>query len=552
VTLPSPNSVRTVAVVILIGLGLIHFLTLPDRFEIAGYLGLALILAIGRAAAGAFGRLFQDPADDQGGVWWYALAQGLLNSLASGVLSVCRLGGMTQVTEPAAPAAAAPARRTGPGLLPYGFAVVFGAVYTAYSLLRHARLGSAAFDLGIFDQAVRAYSRLKAPIVPLKGPGYNLLGDHFHPVLAVLAPFYRLWPDARLLLVAQALLLAASIVPIGRLAVTRLGRAAGSAVVVAYGLSFGLQGMLGFDFHEVAFAVPLTACAMVALAEERWRAAALWTLPLLLVKEDMGLTVAAIGAYLIFRRQRRLGAALVAAGAVVLVLAMFVVIPHFSPNRTYRYFGQLDSSQGSALFSHPDKLLLPLTLLAITGFAALRSPLLVVALPVVAYRLDSANPHYWSVTTVHYNAMLMPILFVALMDALPRLPRPYARIAPAGVLVVALALLPQFSLWHLARPGYYRMPAHVTAARQVLAEIPSGSTVAATDYLAPQLTDRCTVILFPDLYRRGADWIVVDTTGPAGVHATPAQRLAAVRALPGQGYRQVAAADGVLLFHRAT
>jgi len=458
-----------------------------------------------------------------------------------------------QVTDPAAPAATAPIGRAGPRRLPYGSAAVLSVIYTAYSLLRHARLGSAAFDLGIFDQAVRAYSHGKAPIVPLKGPGYNLLGDHFHPVLAVLAPFYRLWPDARMLLVAQALLLGLSVLPIARLAMTRLGRVAGSAVVVAYGLSFGLQGMLGFDFHEVAFAVPLMAFAMVALAEERWRAAALWTLPLLLVKEDMGLTVAAIGFYLLLKRQRRAGVGLIAAGAVVLALAMFVVIPHFSPNGTYRYFGQLDGDHGGALsglFTQPGKLLLPFLLLAITGFAALRSPLLIVALPVVAYRLDSANPHYWSVTTVHYNAMLMPIVFVALVDALPKLPRAYARAVPAGVLVIALALLPRFSLWHLAHPGFYRTSGHVTAARHVMAEIPDGASVAASDYLAPQLTDRCTVILFPDLYRRAADWIVVDTTRPGGVHSTPAEQLADVRALPSQGYRQVAAADGVLLFRR--
>ena len=42
----------------------------------------------------------------------------------------------------------------------------------------------------------------------------NLLGDHFHPALMLLAPAYWIWDDARVLLVVQALLLAASSLPL--------------------------------------------------------------------------------------------------------------------------------------------------------------------------------------------------------------------------------------------------------------------------------------------------------------------------------------------------
>ena len=62
------------------------------------------------------------------------------------------------------------------------------------------------YEYGIFDQAIRDYAHFRAPIVPLKGPGYNLLGDHFHPLIAVLAPLYWIWDDARMLLIAQAAL----------------------------------------------------------------------------------------------------------------------------------------------------------------------------------------------------------------------------------------------------------------------------------------------------------------------------------------------------------
>jgi uncharacterized membrane protein len=446
-------------------------------------------------------------------------------------------------------------------------ALPFFGLYALYSLLRHARLGTAGFDLGIFDQAIRAYAHFRAPVVPLKGPGFNLLGDHFHPALIALVPAYWLWADARALLVAQAALMAISVAPIARLATHRLGTGAGLAVAVAYGLSWGIQGALGFDFHEVALAMPLLAYAMTALAEDRPRAAALWALPLLLVKEDMGLTVAAIGGYLLLRGRWRPGLALVGTGLATLALVVLVVIPHFSPSGEYRYWGAVGGGSGltgrllglpGGLAGHPARWVLPLCLLGMTGFAALRSPLLIIAAPVVLYRLVSANPLYWSVGYVHYNAVLMPIVFVAFLDALRPLGRSerpavrrYARLSVAVTVVFAVGLLPRFAFWRMTGPGFYRVSPQVSAARALLARIPDGATVAAGDYLAPQLTDRCTVVLFPDPFHRPAGWVIVDSGRLSAVPAPEPRQRAALQALPGQGFRLVGDRDGILLFQRA-
>ena len=78
-----------------------------------------------------------------------------------------------------------------------------------------------SWDLAIFSEAAKAYAHLQAPIVEIKGPGYNLLGDHFHPILVLLGPVWRLFPSPLSLLVVQDLLLALSAWPLTRLA-TRL------------------------------------------------------------------------------------------------------------------------------------------------------------------------------------------------------------------------------------------------------------------------------------------------------------------------------------------
>lgn len=73
--------------------------------------------------------------------------------------------------------------------MPYWTAAALFVVFFAVSGLRFRAMATSSWDLGIFEQAVRAYAHLRAPVADLKGPGTNLLGDHFSPVLALLAPF---------------------------------------------------------------------------------------------------------------------------------------------------------------------------------------------------------------------------------------------------------------------------------------------------------------------------------------------------------------------------
>ncbi|MBG6134801.1 DUF2079 domain-containing protein [Longispora fulva] len=384
------------------------------------------------------------------------------------------------------------------------------------------------YDLGIFEQAIRGYAEGRAPVSELKGPGFHLLGDHFHPVLMLLAPVYRLFPGPLTLLVAQAALFAVSAVPVTRLAVMVVGRWRGLGLGVAYGLSWGVQQAVDFDFHEIAFAVPLLAFSLDALATGRWRRAALFALPLLLVKEDLGLTVAAIGICLACRgthvrdtwrafraggvspvlRQRLLGGALVATGVAGTLLTVLVLIPAFNPAGDYAY----TATAGRPLAGLDAKEWLLFALLAPTLFLAVRSPLVLVAVPTVALRLWSGTPNHWS-TGFHYDAVLMPVLFVALVDALSRL-----RPAPAGRLAVAACALGcaigAFQpLAGLAHPATWRVPPHVAAVRSALDGIPDGAVVAADNRLAPQLTARCQVYRHPEVPPGvHPDWIA--TTDP--------------------------------------
>nr|WP_234383202.1 DUF2079 domain-containing protein [Streptomyces dysideae] len=436
-----------------------------------------------------------------------------------------------------------------------------GALFVAYALVslsRFQHMASRSWDLGIFEQAIRAYAHLQAPVVDLKGPGFNVLGDHFSPVTALLAPLYRLFPSPVTLLIAQAALFALSAVPVTRAAAALLGRKRGLALGIAYGLSWGIQRAVDFDFHEICFAVPLIAFSLEAVLASRWRRALLYALALILVKEDLGMTTAAIALVVAVRSRRSAPRALpyalgvAAMGVTATLIVLTVVIPSFNTGGGYDYWTKVDG--GFALFNGTDTKLRTLAWLLIptTGLLALRSPLLAVALPTLGWRFLSSDDHYWG-TDWHYSAVLTPVLFLALADALTtarldRRPwlRSYAHHLPAAVAAAALALTTSLPLAALTGAEAYRKPARVTVVEHLLDEIPDGASVEANIGPISRLTSRCRVFWIGNTRGVTPDYIAIDNASRwvQDVEAYGRQLH------PGADYSVVGAAEGYVLLKR--
>jgi uncharacterized membrane protein len=410
---------------------------------------------------------------------------------------------------------------------------------------------------------VKQYADLRAPIVDVRAAGFNLLGDHFSPAVAVLAPFFRVFPSPATLLVAQALLAAASVFAVSQAARERLGVSQARVIAVAYGFSWGLQQLVNFDFHEIALAVPLLAFSLSAVVRGRIKAAVWWALPLVFVKEDQGFTVAAIGLYLIISglRAARVGVSndgggvrRTTAGLVLLVwglvwsfLAIAVIIPHFNPAHHYAYWSEGGAFAPGGNLSvtavldqlaqaWPDKLLTVAMVLLPTAFIALRSPLVVIAVPSLLLRFFNTNSAYWG-TYWHYNATLMPVLFIAAIDALARIEASArAQGGPAGLaewasgrlgpwravlagarrygaammLAITVPLAFQFPLSGLWNASTYRIPPYAASANTAMALVPNGATVLATlDLLAPLAARTDTFYIF-NPGNPETDYIVVD------------------------------------------
>ena len=376
--------------------------------------------------------------------------------------------------------------------------------------------------------------------------------------------------------------------------------------------------MAFFDFHEIAFAVPLLAFSLSALVRGRIEAAVWWALPLVFVKEDQGFTVAAIGLYLIIagirgaarapagpaipehtdhpdspadpdgRRRIRAGQILLIWGFAWSFLAIGVIIPHFNPAHQYDYWsdGGILASGGHPTvagligqFFHawPDKLQTIVILLLPTAFIALRSPLVLIAGPSLLLRFLSTNASFWG-TYWHYNVTVMPIIFIAAVDAMARIsatmdaedPGGYAswasgsrgarravlagarRYGAAMMLAITVPLAFQFPLSTLWNAQSYRISSHVKSADAAMAKVPDGATVQATlDLLAP-LAARTDTFWIGNAGNPKTRYIVFD--GQNSDYSPVISNVPAFIAqiYPGHVYSQVFQSGDVYVFRRTS
>lgn len=345
--------------------------------------------------------------------------------------------------------------------IPAAIVVVIGAwVMIYYSIVQWETMKPVpSWDLAIFSELAKAYAHFQTPIVPVKGDGYNLLGDHFHPILILLGPIWRLFPTPLSLLITQDLLLAFSAWPLTRLASRLTNQWVAGGLGLVYVLSWGMQGAVAAQFHEIAFAMPLLAYASVAFVERRWGAVTAWSVPLVLVKEDMGLTVLMIGVAVILtsavpawyhsctvirpggrgadglnaaagnapkdeatrnrHRGLRLGVGMIVGGIAAFLFAIQVFLPAFNINGVWDY-GLSSQDQPTSPDALTQKATVVVMLILTSGVVGVTSPWLLVVLPTLAWRFLGSVEFYWVWDNWHYNATLMPIALGALLDVVAR------------------------------------------------------------------------------------------------------------------------------------
>jgi uncharacterized membrane protein len=241
---------------------------------------------------------------------------------------------------------------------------------------------------------------------------------------------------------------------------------------------------------------------------------------------------------------------------------MLVILPAVNASGGYDYWAKLSHHPVLEVLgtSAGEKLVTLALTIAVSGLVALRSPMVLVALPTLAWRFASDDANYWG-TVYHYSADLMPIMVAAMIDGLIRIRkrnRPSSRwIVPAslGVAVLfAAALLPSHSFAQFATAQFWQPNPQTAAITNALSRIPDGATVSASDNLIPQLTSRDSVTLFGlrPLASVRPQWIVVDPNSTRHFDVTRAAEQRDLLSAEANGYRIAFSQNDITLLARAT
>lgn len=440
------------------------------------------------------------------------------------VVAAALVVGVRLLVRPEAPPALRPGRLVAAATLGYVAGMSFIAV------TRHLTFRTHALDLGYYVQVVWGVAQGRGALVTL--PPMHAWGDHFSPVLYLLAPLAWLAPGAPALLVAQTAILAAGVPAVYAFASHRLGaRAPAAALAALYALNPSLHGMNIRDIHPAVFVVPFLLAAALAF-DRGWRLG--WLLALVLTlacREDAALAVVGFGGWLALARGRwALGAAVAAASLAVLAFDVYVLIPAFRgepyPHLTrYPHLGGSLGELAITLATHPDRWVATLAdLRKLRYLAALLAPLgllpllapraLAAALPGLAMNLLSLDPRTFHHRS-QYQAFVLPFLFLAAVEgyrwlaARPRRLTVGGRRLPAAVLTVAFlasVVLTARTFNDLAVKAWWPDAGHRALARMV-ASIPPAAPVSANERVVPHLATRPEVYEFPGGLSL-AEWIL--------------------------------------------
>jgi uncharacterized membrane protein len=386
---------------------------------------------------------------------------------------------------------------------------------------RHYHFNSACYELGLQEQVIWNTSRghlYQNSIIEVE----NYMGEHFQPLLIILAPIYWILPSVYWLLVFQTIVLASGAIPIFRLAQRRLGSPVAGLIFASVYLLYPAIGYINrFDFHWEATVIPLLLAAVdsVDAGQQGW--ASLYFMLAMLGKEEIGLTVAALSLVIASRGSRKFGGIWAVAGVCFSLIALFVLVRSFRPSHSdtlnrYTWLGSTPTEMLATLLTHPQVLLregrplsafsLGLQLFSPLAFLPLLRVETLAILPSIGYNLlSSFSPQH----TVYYQyvAPTVPCVLIGAIGGMSKLQRwlskrinfPYVRWGVwAGLVLYAVwaaAVNSPLADVGTVPPAWTRLP-NETAVRAALSYVPPEAAVFTTNPYAPHLSQRYTLLVF--------------------------------------------------------
>ncbi len=427
--------------------------------------------------------------------------------------------------------------------------LIYIAYFSFLTIVRNHNLYSGRFDLGNMVQVIWNTSHGRFFQLTNSDTDHivSRFAIHADIFLVLFAPIYKIFSTPNLLLILQSTALGLSAIPIYILAKkVILNRFISFVIAVSFLFYPPLEWVNFYEFHAVAFAVPLLLLTFLCVYSRSYRWAFLWALLAITTKEEIGLIIFLFGLYIIFKNKDvRQGVVFLLTGLISSIFFLFVVIPYFRPNDSghfalsYYTDAAVSSAGGVAkdLLTHPWNIILrlfnPLSfyyliqLLFPLGFLALLSPAtFLLSSSELAVNLLSSD-YFMKTIFLQYTSAIIPFVFIASIFGFKKTVDKYdgwykkyliryLRISWQSVLLIwIISMTILGSAIFGALPVGYNNASYVLYAKEgtdvinrLEQLIPARYSVSATNSVGAHFSERKYIYTFP-IKANSADVIVV-------------------------------------------
>lgn len=429
-------------------------------------------------------------------------------------------------------------------------ACAYGAFMSFYTIRWHHKLGTATFDLGINNNLL--YGGLEgkfnqSPVIFPDDP-QKYLANHLKIGLYTFLPIYALFPKAETLLAIQSISLGLGAIPLFLFARRRIPQGWAAALSAVYLAYYPLHGANFYEMKLVPTAAALVLACIWAIDSKRFMWGGIFFVWGLIMREDMPVALAVVGAaFLLSGHRPRAGLIMAAVASSWFVLVRFRLMNEagawWFPNMYEDLWAAPEKGFQSViktLISNPTftlkhifvekkfwylmHLLVPMAFIPVRRWWAWLA--LVPGAILTLLVTDYAPPTMFSFQYVMHWA---PYLFIASSLVLARKvtddgsPHP-ARAALVAMCLASLALTYNYGAFpardKALESGYHRITfsyskeerKRMTDVRRLVASIPKSASVASTERIGAHLSSR---VGFYTLRRgsHGVDYIVARKSG---------------------------------------
>ena len=444
------------------------------------------------------------------------------------------------------------------------FVLSYIGYFSYLTILRYHTLYANYFDLGIMHQTVyNTYRALRtgdfSRFLELTNPqGYDQvkrMAIHNDILLAFLAPFYFIYSGPETLLIIQSLVLglgAFAVYGISQIVFQKQKRKEifGLIFSLSYLLFSPMQRANVFEFHAVTLATSLLLFMFYFFLKKKYLLSALFFIVSIFSKEEVALTTAFFGVYVLFitlrnkkiilnekNKELAFGLFILLTSIVWFFLSMLVIIPTFRKEMSFAltYYSDFGDSPVQVLFGvlknpstitkyiwQMDTARYFLFMLGPAGFISLFAPLqLLISLPEFAINLLSNN---WNMRNViyQYTSVITPFVYISAVYGFYNIVncktlKAFRKYIPYILLIIIVGCTALFSYFKSPLPYSREKDVHpflwpqkeATDAnlwKNILAN--KKLKIMATGQIAPLFSSRRYVYLFSSRYDL-ADYIVL-------------------------------------------